>query len=103
MTALEYRTNGATVWQTDDTARTARVAHDTAIILADNEVLIRYYNTGYQFIGRYTGRTRRYWGVDCPTLARYDIDTVVRDGAIWGVPGAHVPGTWAIRPEAVAR
>lgn len=51
-----------------------------------------------------TGRTRRKWGTACPTLVRFECDTVTRGGkfstfAIWGVPGARIPGIWLTRPE----
>ena len=59
-----------------------------------------------------TGRTRRTWGMDCPTVNLFDCDTVARriesvDGqdsfALWGVPGARRTDigtpTWVTRPE----
>lgn len=53
--------------------------------------------------GRLTGRTRRRWGyVDCPTVERFAVDTIARDGVILGVPGRRLPGTWFVRPVDVA-
>lgn len=53
-----------------------------------------------------SGRTRRQWGMACPTVERFAVDTVVRrraDGvdAIFGVPGDRIPGTFVTRPENV--
>lgn len=53
-----------------------------------------------------TGRTRRMWGMDCPTIERFIVETVVREGddgsfAIWGVPGDRIAGTFVCRPEYV--
>ena len=55
---------------------------------------------------RFTGRTRRMWGIDFPTVERFTIETVVRtraDGvdAIFGVAGDRIPGMWAMHPNAV--
>lgn len=51
---------------------------------------------------RPTGRTRNFWGIACPTFERFEVETVVIDGAIWGVPGDRIPGTFATRPENLA-
>ena len=67
-------------------------------------------NTGtaddpYYTFALLTGRTRRQWGMDMPTIRRFEVDTVVReiDGryAIVGVPGAAIVGTFMTRPENV--
>lgn len=90
---------GQTVWSSENPNRTAEVATDQAVILAEGEFLMRFHNTGYQCIGRFTGRTRQFFGgIACRTFDRYDIETVVIDGAIWGVSGAKLDGgTWAVR------
>ena len=53
---------------------------------------------------RFTGRTSRHWHMACPTVERYDIDTVVRerpDGvhALFGEAGERIPGMWAVRAD----
>lgn len=90
-----------TVWSTTNVNQIARVAYDQAIILEDGEFLVRFLNTGAQFIARFNDRTRVFFGIDCPTFDRFTIDTVVRDGALWGVRGERIAGTWAVRPEAL--
>jgi methyl coenzyme M reductase gamma subunit len=87
----------ATVWDANDTTRTRTVAIANDVRLADDEFIIecRY---GYRTIGVLTGRTRKFFGIDCPTIERYEIETTVIDDAIWGVRGAKVPGTFATRP-----
>ena len=56
--------------------------------------------------GRLTGRTRRQWGMDMPTIDRFEVETVVLtiDGrpTIMGVPGARIVGTFMTRPENVS-
>jgi hypothetical protein len=53
--------------------------------------------------GTLTGRTRRKWGyVDCPTVVRFHVETIAKDGVILGVPGNRIPGTWATRPQNVS-
>lgn len=52
--------------------------------------------------GMLTGRTRRKWGyVDCPTVTRFHVETIARDGVILGVPGTKMTGTWFVRPQDV--
>jgi len=56
--------------------------------------------TGCRTYNRATGRTRMCWGVPCPTVERYEIETIADDeGVIWGVPGARIPGVWAGRSD----
>lgn len=90
---------GSIVFFTADTACIRRVGFDQAIRLEEGEFLVTSY-LGYNTIGRMTGRTRKFFrGLACPTIERFDIDTVVIDGAIWGVRGDRLPGTFATRPE----
>ena len=55
--------------------------------------------------GMLTGRTRRQWGMDMPTIARFEVETVVMDingrPTIMGIPGARITGTFMTRPENV--
>ena len=106
-----------TVWSSETLNKFARVVRDDGILLEEGEFLVRFPNTGYTCIGKFTGRTRKFfetrtkWGLECPTFDRFEIDTVVRDSvvladgtivtnAIWGVRGAKIPGgTWAMRPD----
>jgi hypothetical protein len=63
-------------------------------------VLVSY--LGYRTFGRFTGRTRQVWGMACPTIERFKVDTVADpDGSLWGEPGQSITGTMAIRPENV--
>jgi hypothetical protein len=57
---------------------------------------------GFRTFGKMTGRTRKIWGQDCPTIQRFSIDTVVIDGAIWGVVGVALTGRFAVRPQFLA-
>jgi hypothetical protein len=84
----------------------ARKVTDTnpgdAIKLEDGEFLVKSHS-GYITIGRLTGRTRRIFNMDCPTIERYEIETIAdTDGVIWGVKGERISGTLACRPEAIA-
>lgn len=73
-----------------------------AISLEDGEFLVKSHN-GYTTIGRLTGRTRHIFNVDCPTIERFEIETIAdTDGVIWGVKGDRIPGTLACRPETIA-
>lgn len=91
--------SGTTVWDTNDTYRTRTVTETNDIRLADAEFVIecRY---GYRTIGVLTGQTRKFWGMNCPTIERFEIETTVIDAAIWGVRGARIAGTFAVRPDA---
>ena len=55
--------------------------------------------TGYRTFAQLTGKTRMAWGMACPTLRRFEIETVVIDGAIWGKAGNPIMGTMLTRPE----
>ncbi len=90
---------GALVWNTTDTNDTRTVIRGDALRLAEGEIVMESENTGYLTIGVLTGRTRKFWGMDCPTIQRYEIDTVVINGAIWGVRGTPISGTFAVRPD----
>ena len=61
----------------------------------------RFENTQAAFMFEFTGRTRRFWGKDCPTFYRYAVETAVVDGALWGVKGERMAGTYATNPENV--
>ena len=95
---------GATVWLTDDVYNTRTVIADRwqAYGLAAGEMLVESHN-GYITIGVWTGNTRKFWGVDCPTIARFEVDTFADiDGVLMGRKGVRIAGTSAIRPELVA-
>lgn len=67
---------------------------------ADEFCILSY--AGYLTIGRLTGRTRKCWGIDCPTIERFEVTTFAdSDGVIWGDRGDRIPGTSDIRPENV--
>jgi len=104
--------NSAVV-RSDDNRRTATVValRDYDLETAPGMFLI---NTGtfdspWFSYGMLTGRTRMRWGMACPTIVRFEVDTVVRtidiDGvptsSIVGVPGKRMPGIWITRPENV--
>lgn len=74
-----------------------------AIELAPGEFLLEAWNTGCKQIARFTGRTRQCWGIACPTVERFRIETIARDSAIWGIRADRIPGTLAVRPETVIR
>jgi len=93
----------AIVWKANDIAQTFNVIADThgAYVLGAGEFLIKTY-TGLIFIAAFTGRTRQFFGLACPTAVRYDIDTIATaDGVILGVKGQKIAGTVAIRPDYV--
>lgn len=93
---------GSTVWLVEDVTNHRKVSEDTygAFELAEGEFLLKSYH-GYCTIGRLTGRTRQFWGIDCPTVERFEVDTFVRDGVILGRAGERIAGTSAMRPEAL--
>jgi hypothetical protein len=64
--------------------------------------VLQSYN-GYRSFGLLTGRTTQRWGMVVPTIERYHVDTVVIDGAIWGVPGKRIAGTYVTRPENISQ
>lgn len=58
---------------------------------------------GYRTYNVFTGRTRKFWGMDCPTIERWEVETfATEDGVIMGRPLRRLPGTWATRPENVS-
>lgn len=81
--------------------------------LTPDMFVVEWTNTGARAFAKFTGRTRRQWGIDCPTVVLFDIETVVElrptddpdfpEGApvIMSGIGARRPGTFGIRPEAV--
>lgn len=102
---------GATVWSVDDKNQRRSVVADLfdAYDLADGEFLIRAW-TGYVTIGRFTGRTRKFFRIDCPTIERYEIETYATDsthrhgeGVVMGRKADRISGTYAIRPELTSR
>jgi len=103
MTSTQTATvnTNTTIWNTADTVKMRRVVTANDIKLNDGEFVIQCH-LGYRTIGVLTGRTRTFWGIACPTIQRFEIDTVVIDGAIWGVRGEAIDGTFAVRPENVA-
>jgi len=68
--------------------------------LADDEFLIETHH-GYRTIGRLTGRTRKVFGLDCPTIERFEIETYAENGVILGRKSDKIIGTLAVRPENV--
>jgi len=92
---------GAVAFCSDKPVRIEWIAVASDIVLAEGEFVIKS-KQGRRTIGRFTGRTRRFFGgVECPTIERRQVDTVVIDGAVCGRAGALVQGTYAIHPERV--
>lgn len=94
---------GSIVVRADDDSRTGMVVTDRteAYVAPAGMFLI---NTGtadspWFTFGMLTGRTRQRWGMACPTIARFTVETIARDGVILGVPGDRIPVTWTTRPE----
>jgi hypothetical protein len=88
-----------------DTTKPNRT-HDVVPNLYDTFVLepgqfVACSRIGVYSICELTGRTRKFFGLDCPTVHRFEVDTVVMAGAIVGVPGRLQAGTFATRPENV--
>ena len=61
-------------------------------------------------IGRVTGRTRKFFRIDCPTIERYEVETYATDsthrlgeGVVMGRKADRISGTYAIRPELTSR
>lgn len=66
--------------------------------------VIKFENTGVRQFGRLTGRTTYRDGFNCPTVERFDIDTVAdEDGALWGDPGQRLLGTFFAYPTSIVR
>lgn len=93
------------VWNTENTHDTRRVIPTPQYLRpAPGMFVVESENTGYMTFARLTGDTRRFWGIACPTIKRFTINTVADpDGSIWGDPGEPIPGTFAIRPENAPR
>jgi hypothetical protein len=94
---------GATIVASFDDRRIGTIVTEQSLRCPDGVFVI---NTGtadqpWFTFGMLTGRTRQRWGMAMPTIARFECDTVVIDGAIWGVPGKRIDGTFLIRPEYV--
>jgi len=68
--------------------------------LADDEFLIETHH-GYRTVGRLTGRTRKVFGLNCPTIERFEIETYAENGVILGRKSDKIIGTLAVRPENV--
>lgn len=77
------------------------IANPQELQVPDGYQVIRFNNTGVcQFI-QSTGRRFNKRGYSCPTFDRYEVDIVVIDGEIWGVPGRRITGTLAAYPGTV--
>lgn len=115
-TVTDIIRQAANVWQSTNERRNGRVLSTEQALAAGLDMPAGYVaidmrswaDDPFYICARLTGRTRRFWkstyytGLACPTLDTFDIDTVVIDGAIWGVPGLlRDGGTWAVRPEQV--
>jgi hypothetical protein len=92
---------GATIFDADKpnggTYRTVIADPTEAYVLDDGEFLIASYH-GYITIGRMTGRTRRIFGDQCPTIERYEVETfATADGVIMGRKADRIPGISAVR------
>lgn len=100
---------GAIVVRSDDNRRSGHVAalrdYDLETVAGMFLVNTGTTNDPWFSYGMLTGRTRQRWGMACPTIVRFKVDTVVRiiDGSpsIVGVPGNRIAGTWVTRPENV--
>jgi hypothetical protein len=100
---------GSIVVRSDDNARTGTVValRDYDRDTAPGMFLINTGTEAHPFFsyGLLTGNTRQRWGMHCPTIARFQVDTVVHyvDGepTIVGVPGKRIALTWVTRPENV--
>lgn len=110
-TAFSKPVIGATTWRTDApnlTRQYRRVVRPESWDLLPAGWFVLECGLETRTYGHLTGRTRRQWGMDCPTIERFEIATVVRDlkcdgnHAIYGEPGERIPGTWAIRPDMLA-
>ncbi len=98
-------TPGKLIFNTEDAGRSTRVIvapHSADRLPGLDWFVAESDYTGARTYCRVTGRTRRCWGIPCPTIERYEIETIADDeGVIWGVVGARIDGIWAARPEAV--
>lgn len=102
-TATKTARPASTLFRPSDHCHGWNVADVTPqeLLPADDMFVIVARNTGARTFGRFTGRTRQVSGRPFPTIERFEVDTVVIDGAIWGTPGARVAGTLAIHPDNV--
>ena len=73
--------------------------------ITNDMFVVEWRSTGCRAFAQFTGRTRRVWGYDCPTVVLFDITTEVEmrgdQAVIMSGIGARRPGTWFVRPEAV--
>lgn len=93
------------VFRCNDTATTRRIVAPESWDIVPEGTFVVEDAVGYRTYCVLTGRTRKFWGIDCPTIDRFEITTTVGDlgngPTVIGVPGARMPGTWAIRPQYV--
>lgn len=92
---------GRMAWSTTNLDQTRTVVDTPQELRPEDDMFVLECRFGTWTFGRMTGRTRKFYGMDCPTIERFEVDTVVIDGAIWGTPGASIPGTFAIHPRAI--
>jgi hypothetical protein len=95
---------GSTVFYPEANNQLRKVVGDPweAYRLEEGEFLLESYQ-GYMTIGRLTGRTRQIFGIACPTIERFEVETYADDkGVILGRRGDKIPGTLAVRPETMA-
>lgn len=105
MTAQHTVSEDALVFLTQDPTTTYNIKRDTfeQYLTEPDEFLIES-RFGYIYIARLTGRTCQRFGIACPTVERYEVDTIADErGVIYGARGGKVPGTLAVRPEHLRR
>jgi hypothetical protein len=95
------RTNSFLFFTTGNRADVLVIDTPQELIAPDGVQVVRYANTGARQFIRPTGRSVTRQGFRCPTFDRFEVDTVVRDGAIWGVPGKRIAGTVAAFPGCI--
>jgi hypothetical protein len=71
------------------------------LLPGDGQQVIEFPSTGVRQFIQATGRAVSQGYDRCPTFNRYEVLTVVIDGAIWGVPGPRITGTLGAFPGSV--
>lgn len=101
MTSTQTLKANAMLFRTDNDTITYTVFRDVhGAYLTEGELFLIESAVGEIYMARFTGRTCQRYGLNCPTVERYEIETVAdKNGVLFGARGAKVAGTLAVRPD----
>ena len=98
--------NGAIISPSQRSYVEARITdNEEDLRLPEGMQVARFHNTGMLVACQVVKGTRRFsraYGVHLHAVEVYKIDTVVRDGALWGICGPRVKGRrWIVREDSL--